>query len=119
MTGVVADWTGGEPRFILAGCDACNSLWYLPRENCPYCGSREATPRAAAGTGLCVGVTRLHVTVDGSPTPRALVLVELDEGPLVMGRTHDDALAPGDRAVVEFRAAGHGRSLVPSFSRKA
>lgn len=119
MSSLVADWSGGEPRIILACCDACSSLWYLPRENCPYCGAREATPREAAGTGMCVGVTRLHVTVDGSPTPRALALVELDEGPVVMGRSHDDGLSPGDVAVVEFLPSGHGRALVPSFTRKA
>jgi hypothetical protein len=49
----------------------------------------------------------------------SLTLVELDEGPVVMGRTHDPDLAPGDRARVDFRPDGPDGGLVPSFAREA
>lgn len=125
-----ADWTRGEPRLVVVRCDRCGMRWYLPRAHCPLCGSRDATPSPAGGRGLCVAVTRLHVTTagpdDDSP-PLGLALVELDEGPLVMGRVHDDALAPGDRARVSFvedapdadRPEDRPRPrLVPSFARE-
>lgn len=123
-------WTRGDPRLVVVRCDSCGLRWYLPHEHCPRCGSRDATPFPAAGSGLCVAVTRLHVTADGPAgevPPLGLALVELDEGPVVMGRVHDDALAPGDRARVTFvedpRDAGEGQdrsapSLLPSFGRE-
>jgi uncharacterized OB-fold protein len=107
------DWTDGVPRLVVTRCSRCGNHWYLPREHCTVCGSGETTAAAAGGAGLCVAVTRLHVTADGSD-PIALGLVELDEGPTVMGRVHDDTLAPGDRARVAFL----GSPAVPSFSRE-
>ncbi|UOY02613.1 Zn-ribbon domain-containing OB-fold protein [Blastococcus sp. PRF04-17] len=122
------DWTRGEPRLVVTRCDRCGARWYLPRERCPNCGSREATPSAAGGGGLCVAVTRLHASAQPAETaPLGLVLVELDEGPLVMGRMRDDALAPGDRARVVFlpdsgdgdpARPGDTSLLVPSFARE-
>lgn len=112
------DWTDGEPRLVVTGCASCGHHWYLPQRHCPVCGSGDHDPLSAAGTGLCVAVSRVHVTTDPGADPVVLVLVELDEGPVVMGRTHDDALAPGDRAGVTFRPDGHERALVPSFARE-
>jgi uncharacterized OB-fold protein len=125
----LADWTQGEPRLVVVRCDRCGTRWYLRRQHCPHCGSRDWTPSAAEGRGLCVAVTRLHVTTgpaDG-PDPLGLALVQLDEGPTVMGRVHDDGLAPGDRARVAFVPdprdvdLPEGRSrprVVPSFARE-
>jgi uncharacterized protein len=131
MTGAGAvGWTDGEPRLVLVRCDRCSFRWYLPREHCPQCGSRNATRFPAAGGGMCVAVTRLHVTAAGpageSP-PLGLALVELDEGPVVMGRVHDAALAPGDRAWVAFIEAPRDThppaehrtpAMFPSFARE-
>lgn len=116
------DWTAGEPVLLVAGCGRCGNHWYLPHEHCPVCGADEVTDVAATGRGLCVAVTRLHVTADphrAGDGPVRLALVELDEGPVVMGRAHDDALAAGDRAVVSFRPDGHEGVLVPSFAQEA
>ncbi|MGZ4465362.1 MAG: Zn-ribbon domain-containing OB-fold protein [Nocardioides sp.] len=114
----VLDWTRGEPRLVLTTCGRCTHVWQLPHRHCPVCGSDDHDHEPARGTGLCVAVTRVHVTADGGD-PVALALVELDEGPLVMGRLHDDGLAPGDRAAVDFRPDGPGAALVPSFAREA
>lgn len=123
--GDVPDWTQGEPRLVVIRCTRCGNRWYLPREHCPVCGNRKTRRAPAAGGGLCVAVTRLHVTTAGSTGadgPLGLALVELDEGPLVMGRVHDEALSPGDRARVAFCADPSGeqgqRALVPSFGRE-
>jgi uncharacterized OB-fold protein len=114
--GPATDWTRGGKRIVLAVCDECSNTWYLPTEYCPRCRARGRTPREAAGTGTCIAVTWVHVTAEAGADPVGLVLVELDEGPVVMGRTYDEALRPGDAAGVEFRRSG--RTLLPSFSRK-
>ena len=112
------DWTVGEPAMLVVTCGPCGNRWYLPRAHCPVCGSARTTVEPARGRGLCVAVTRLHVTARDEGGPVGLGLLELDEGPLVMGRVHDDELAPGDRARVDFRPDGVGGALVPSFARE-
>ena len=107
------DWTTGVPTLLVTTCDRCGNRWYLPRQHCPVCGGAETTASTATGSGLCVAVTRLHVTADGSP-PLSLCLVELDEGPTVLGRVHDAELAPGERARLDFL----GAPAVPSFARE-
>ncbi len=112
------DWTGGEPVLLLSACGRCGNHWYLPRLHCPICGAQDVADAPAAGGGLCVAVTTLHITADDQDGPVRLALVELDEGPVVMGRVHDDALVPGDRAAVEFRSLEHDGVLVPSFAQE-
>lgn len=112
------DWAGGEPVLLVSRCDRCGHRWYLPQLHCTVCGSPESTAVPALGGGLCVAVTRLHVTSRDEGGPVGLGLLELDEGPLVMGRVHDEELAPGDRARIHFRPDGHDRALVPSFARE-
>lgn len=131
MNGVgVGGWTRGDPHLVVVRCDRCGARWYLPHEHCPRCGSRDATPFPATGRGLCVAVTRLHVTAAGpagTTPPLGLALVELDDGPVVMGRVHDDTLAPGDRARVAFIEAPRDDdrpeeprppAMLPSFARE-
>ena len=118
MTEPLRDWTEGAAALLVSTCVRCGNHWYLPHAHCPVCGSGSAQVAAAGGAGLCVAVTRLHVTLDGGDEPVGLTLVELDEGPVVMGRTHDPALAAGDRAVVDFRPDGTDGRLVPSFARE-
>lgn len=112
------DWTSGHPVLVVTGCTRCGNHWYLPRRHCPVCGTSQVRDVAAGGGGLCIAVTRLHVTAEAGTGPVTMALVELDEGPVVLGRVHDEALAPGDRATVHFRPDGHGGVLVPSFAQE-
>ena len=113
-----ADWPSGEPALVITACSRCGNHWYLPRTHCPICGSADTSDVTARGRGLCVALTRLHVTLADADAPVRLALVELDEGPVVMGRVHDDALAPGDRATVAFHPDGPDGGLVPSFAQE-
>ncbi|WP_435159421.1 Zn-ribbon domain-containing OB-fold protein [Amycolatopsis sacchari] len=108
------DWTTGDPRLLLTACRACGTTRYLPRETCPSCGSRDANVLEAAGTGRCVAATRVHVGVTDGPVD--LVLVELDEDAVVMGRTAGP-VEPGDLVRADF--VRHGDALVPIFSRES
>lgn len=113
------DWTTGEPLLQVTTCARCGNHWYLPSMHCPVCGSGDHDASPARGGGLCVAVTRVHVRADRGDGVLALGLLELDEGPVVMGAVHDDLLAPGDRARIEFRPDGPEGALVPSFAREA
>lgn len=115
-----SDWTTGEPRLVVHCCDGCREVWYLPRERCLACRSSSSTPVTADGDGLCVAVSRVYVGVHGSDEPLGLVLVELDEGPVVMGRVQPETtppLGPGDRVQVSF-LRGEDEQLLPHFTRK-
>jgi uncharacterized protein len=115
----VNDWTSGVARIVVHTCARCGTSWYLPHERCPSCWSREYGSAAAAGTGMCVAATRLHVTADGGE-PVALALAELDEGVLVLGHA-EPGLRPGDRIQVHFGPSGPdaGAPLAPAFRRPA
>jgi uncharacterized protein len=108
------DWTAGVPRVVVSTCDNCGNAWYLPHERCPVCWSAGSRSAAAAGTGLCVAVTTVHVTVDGGE-PVGLALAELDEGVLVLGRVLG-SLRAGDRVTVGFEPGGDAE-LTPTFRR--
>jgi uncharacterized OB-fold protein len=122
MTGLPAtgermtDWTTGVARIVVSTCDNCGNVWYLPHERCPACWATESRSAAAAGTGLCVAVTQVHVTLDGGG-PVGLALAELDEGVLVLGRA-GGPLRAGDRVTVHFEQSGD-TELAPTFRRSA
>lgn len=114
MTDQRRDWRQGHRRLVLDACEVCGHVWYLPREHCPRCGSPDARMVPSHGVGTCVATTRMHAKGDEAGAER-LCLVELDEGPLVLGQV-DDRLQPGERAALDFQTAD---VLVPYFSRKA
>jgi uncharacterized protein len=117
------DWTHDEPRLLLESCTRCSRVWYLPHAHCPACGGGEVTVLETSGEGRCVASTRVHVTAgEAANEPIGLVLVALEEGPVVMGRSTYDGdavtLAPGDRAQLEFLPIGDESRLVPHFFRR-
>lgn len=119
MRDQVLDWTSGEPRLVVSRCTRCGAYDYLPREHCAVCSGEDLLAVPADGAGLCVAVTLLHVTAEPGRGPVRLCLVELDEGPVVMGQVHDPHLAPGYRARVEFLPDDRTSAPVPSFTREA
>jgi uncharacterized protein len=108
------DWTQGAPRLVLTSCEGCGHSWYLRREHCPVCRAERHRPAEVDGSGLCVGVTWVHVTADGSDDAVGLALVELDQGVVVMGRA-TQGLRPGVPVRLEFRRDGANPALFPTF----
>ena len=92
----------GEVRY--QACAACDAAQTLARYACRACGSRQLEWRTARGLGRVYAVT----TVARAPSqefralaPYTLAIVELDEGPRLMG--HADAnLRIGDRVRADF-----------------
>ncbi|MCY3800288.1 MAG: OB-fold domain-containing protein [Chloroflexi bacterium] len=76
-------------------CAACDGLFMPPRLYCPECGSDERHEVSFTGRGMVRVWTAIHVgpTRYEQEVPYTVVLVELEEGPRVMGR-----LEPGEKA---------------------
>ena len=107
----------GEIRY--QACVPCGAAQTLARYACRSCGSTELQWRVAKGGGRVYSVT----TVARAPSdefrplaPYALAIVELDEGPRLMGHAATDARI-GDRVIAGFVDFG-GRRLV-RFSKEA
>ena len=107
----------GEIRY--QHCSACGAAQTLARYACRACGSTELQWRTARGAGRVYSVT----TVARAPSdefrplaPYALAIVELDEGPRLMGHATADARI-GDRVIAGFFDFG-GRRLV-RFTKEA
>lgn len=72
-----------------------------PVERCPVCGAASRTT-VFARTGTVFSSTVLRIPVGDLEPPLALLYVDLDDGPRVLGHTGGEALvAPGTR--VELR----------------
>jgi uncharacterized OB-fold protein len=99
----------GEIRY--QHCSACGAAQTLARYACRACGSTELQWRTARGAGRVYSVT----TVARAPSdefrplaPYALAIVELDEGPRLMGHATLDARI-GDRVIAGFFDFGERR----------
>jgi len=81
----------------LQRCTACGTWRHPPRILCATCGSDAWTWEPAAGTGRIFTWTVTHRATDpafAEELPYAIVVVELDEGPRVVGNVV--GIAPGE-----------------------
>jgi hypothetical protein len=104
----------GELR--LQRCSACGAWRHPPRHRCAACGSLDASWEPASRRGRVFTWTVTHRPVDPAFTPPyAVVVVELDEGPRLVGNLR--GLDPADLAldlpvVVEIEPAGDAVGLL-------
>jgi uncharacterized OB-fold protein len=86
----------GELR--LQRCADCGAWRHPPRHRCAACGSLAATWEPVSGCGRVFSWTVTHQQLDPAfEVPYAVVVVELDEGPRLVGNLRD--LAPADLAL--------------------
>ena len=79
-------------------CDACGTWRHPPRHRCAACGSADAHWATPAGRGRLFTWTVTHRAVDPAFTPPyAIVVVELDEGPRLVGNVR--GLEPSELAL--------------------
>ncbi len=96
----------GELR--LQRCASCGAWRHPPRHRCASCGSTEVTWEPATAHGRVFTWTVTHRPVDPAFTPPyAVVVVELDEGPRLVGnwRGELDTLALDTPVAVEIEPA--------------
>ncbi|HXW35757.1 MAG TPA: Zn-ribbon domain-containing OB-fold protein [Acidimicrobiales bacterium] len=73
-------WTGGEEgelRFL--ACGDCDRYFHPPSPVCPYCLSRNVTPRAVSGKGTIHSFTINFHPWTGAGDPYVIVLVTIAE----------------------------------------
>jgi hypothetical protein len=79
-----AFWAKGELR--LQRCVQCHTWRHPPRFRCAGCGSPEVSWDLASGRGRVFSWTITHRAVDPAfEPPYAIVVVELEEGPRLVG----------------------------------
>jgi hypothetical protein len=111
-------WHGlAEGRLVLQRCNACGRHQHYPRHICRWCGSTDLDWTEAAGTGSIVARTTVHRTSrpdGGLDLPYDLVIVRVEEGPLLM------ALLAGegpDAPAADDGTTGAGRLVAADFAR--
>ena len=76
----------------LQKCDRCGRFWYYPGPVCHYCSSREFTWTPVSGKGTIYSYSVLE-RAKGNPfeddVPIAIILVRLEEGPVMMSNLID------------------------------
>jgi uncharacterized protein len=85
----------GELRF--QRCIACATWRHPPRARCAVCGSEKSEWALATGNGQVYSWTITHRAIDpgfADEVPYAVVVVEMDEGPRLVGNLRD--LAPSE-----------------------
>jgi uncharacterized protein len=86
----------GELR--LQRCSDCRAWRHPPRHRCAACGSLRSAWEPVSGRGHIFSWTVTHQQLDPAFTvPYAVVVVELDEGPRLVGNLR--GLAPSDLAL--------------------
>jgi hypothetical protein len=100
-----------EGRFTAQRCNSCEALRWPPLSGCPDCHSRSTTWVEVAPTGTIWSFVVYHRAFQASlkeEIPYTVAMVELDDGPYVVGRLvpGDKPPAVGDRVVAELGEFG-------------
>ncbi len=85
---------GPEGPIVIEACGHCGARWALPRRYCPRCGGDRINRRGTRGSGRVFASTLVHRTPDDAfrgLTPCRIALVDLDEGPRLMGHLVGEA----------------------------
>jgi uncharacterized OB-fold protein len=89
----------GELR--LQRCAQCGAFRHPPRHRCAACGSLDATWEPVSGRGRLFSWTVTHRPVDPAFTPPYVVaVVELEEGPRLVGNAREGLELALDTPVV-------------------
>jgi uncharacterized OB-fold protein len=93
-----------EHRLILQHCPKCGSYQFYPRPFCLDCQSGELEWSEASGRGTVYSATtvRMNVLPDLEP-PYQVAIVELAEGPRMLGGIVGDKARIGDAVEIRWR----------------
>ena len=88
-----------EDRIIGLKCGQCGAVNFPPMAVCRECSGREFEEVPLKGEGTIRTFTVIRVAPEGRKPPYIIAMVELDEGPYVMGNL--EGLSP-DSATMEL-----------------
>ncbi|MBA7634106.1 hypothetical protein ES703_41685 [subsurface metagenome] len=80
-----------ENKLLGLRCNRCDAITVPPKMVCQQCGSPDMDIVQLSGKGKIQTFTTVSVTAEGrqDEVPYIIVLVELDEGPWIMGNLTD------------------------------
>jgi hypothetical protein len=96
-----------EGRLVIQRCRSCGALRWPPLVGCPECRGRETTWDEVSPGGTIWSFVVYHRAFAAElkdQIPYTVVMVELDDGPYLVGRLVDEDSRPavGDRVIAEF-----------------
>jgi len=74
-----------EGKLLALHCRRCNAYTVPPKATCQGCGSMDLEAASLKGAGAIKTFTVVRVAPEGLDAPYVVVLVELEEGPWLMG----------------------------------
>ncbi len=79
--------TLGENRLLGLKCKDCGFITAPPRLACRKCAGQDTEPVELSGKGKIVTFTSVYIPTENrrGQTPYLVIMVELDEGPWIMG----------------------------------
>ena len=81
-----------EHRLLIQRCDGCGAWRFPPRPRCPICRADQASWQQASGRGAVFSFTVCHPPVlpaFADRTPYNVIVVRLEEGPLLVSNLVD------------------------------
>lgn len=105
-----------EGRFQLQKCNACDTVIWFPRRECPSCWTNDITAFDASGKGTIYSfaIIRKGAMAYKEAGPFVVAYVELAEGPRVMTNIVDcpvDDVRVGMAVEVVWHDTGQGNAL--------
>jgi uncharacterized OB-fold protein len=74
-----------EGNLLGLKCDDCSEITAPPKSTCNNCGSKNHRVVKLSGSGTIKTFTVVRVAPEGLEAPYIVVMVELDEGPWLLG----------------------------------
>lgn len=110
-------WEGANDRkLLLQRCGGCRCFQFYPRPVCLSCGGRDLAWVEAAGEGTIYSMTIVRTPVISDLTPPYTVgLVELAEGPRMLGEIRGEGAAIGASVRLAWRDR-EGLPPIPAFT---
>ncbi len=94
-----------ENRLLGLKCKDCGFVTAPPRLACRKCGNQDAEVVELSGKGKIVTFTSVHIPPESrrGQTPYLVVMVELDEGPWIMGNLNGTDPANATMELIDKR----------------
>ena len=107
-----------EERLVLQRCKPCGHIWHPPSEFCAFCQAGEFEWIDASGAGVIHSYTVVHHAAHAAVAdwiPYTILLVDLVEGPRVIGRQLDTQGEPEIGNAVRLCFEHYSDLKVPAF----
>jgi uncharacterized OB-fold protein len=111
-----------EERLVLQRCTPRGHIWHPPSEFCAFCQASEFEWINACGEGVIHSYTVVHHAAHGAVAdwiPYTILLVDLVEGPRVIGRLLDTQGEPDIGMAVRLCFEHYSDLKVPAFVPQA